>query len=166
MKRRHPTRGTWSRRICLWGLAGLLTAAATAATPREMSVQVDETSLRSRPSFMGAPVATVRYGDRLAIQTVQQGWANVRTPAGDSGWVHESALTKKRVVLAAETDDVRVGATTREVALAGKGFNSKVEADFKAQNQDISFEWIDRMEAIRITERDIRAFLAEGGLQP
>jgi SH3-like domain-containing protein len=154
------------RRLRIGLLAGLFALTGVVAMASEMSVQVEETSIRSRPSFMGAPVASVKYGDRVAVQNVQQGWARVRTATGTEGWLHESALTKKRVVLAAQSEDVRVGATTREVALAGKGFNSEVEADFKARNTGISFEWIDRMEAIRVTEHEIRSFLAEGGIQP
>ncbi|HMP73807.1 MAG TPA: SH3 domain-containing protein [Kiritimatiellia bacterium] len=154
----------WKMRNAL--VAGLALLALPVFAAREMSVQVEETAVRSRPSFMGAPVVTVRYGDRLAVQSQQQAWVQVRTPGGETGWVHESALTTRRVVLAAQTEDVRVGATTREVALAGKGFNSEVEADFKARNEEISFVWIDRMEAIRMTEREIKEFLIEGGIQP
>jgi len=73
-------------------------------------------------------------------------------------------LSEKRIVLKAGGRDAQVGASSGELALAGKGFNADVEAEFKARNRDIDFSWVDRMQAMKVPPERIAAFLQEGGL--
>lgn len=134
--------------------------------PAEMSVQVQSGQVRATPSFLGQVVATVKYGDRLDVVEQQNGWTKVRTPAGKEGWMHDSALTRKRVVMKAGAEDVQASASGEELALAGKGFNSDVEAEFKNQNKDIDFTWVDRMLKYKVTPEEMRAFLKEGEVTP
>ncbi len=151
---------------CLWALAAALAGAGPAwARSSAMSVQVREAPVRAAPSFLGAVVGSLAYGDRVDVLGVQGAWSQVAS--GDvSGWVHQSALTAKRIVLTAGREDARVAASGDELALAGKGFNSDIEARFKANNRNVDFAWIDWMEAVRIEPKDKLAFLAAGGLRP
>ena len=110
----------------LMGCAALMATGAWAA--KEMSVQVRDGQLRNRGSFLGTVVGTVAYGDRVTVNQTQAGWCEVSI-AGKTGWIHESALTPKKVVLASGTADARAGASGEEVALAGKGFSKEVEAE-------------------------------------
>lgn len=141
------------------GLAGLAQAA-----PTMMSLQVQSSPLRATPSPLGRVVATIQYGDRVEVVAKQTGWLQVKSPAGQVGWVNESALTRTKIVLKAGAEDVSRTASGEELALAGKGFNSQVEADFKAKNQNIDFTWIDRMETYVVNDQEVVGFLKEGGL--
>ena len=132
---------------------------------REMSIQVREGVLRGTPSFLGAVIAQVSYGERVTVLDNQNGWTKVRAD-GSAGWIHESALTKKRLTLSAGDSNVKTGASSEEMALAGKGFNSEVEAEFKEQNEDVDFTDVDRMEAICITQPEMLRFLKKGGVVP
>lgn len=143
----------------------LVVLAATGVRAAEMSVQVQTGQLRETPSFLGKVVTTVNYADRVIVVTKQSPWLQVSSPAGKTGWIHESALTRDRIVLKAGADDVERTASGEEIALAGKGFNSQVEADFKEKNKDIDFTWIDRMETFKVEQAEMNAFLKEGGLQ-
>ena len=87
-------------------------------------------------------------------------------PSGQTGWVHTSALTKKKIALKAGDQNVQTAASGEELALAGKGFNSDVEADFKAKNRNIDFTWVDKMEKIKIAADAMQQFLQAGGIQP
>ena len=138
-------------------------AAVQAAT--QMSIQIQTGQLRETPTFLGRIVTSVQYGDRVDIVTKQGAWNQVRTAGGKSGWIHESALTRDKIVLKAGAQDVNRTASGEELALAGKGFNSDVEADFKSKNKEIDFTWIDRMEKIVVGESQIVTFLREGGLK-
>ncbi len=80
--------------------------------------------------------------------------------------MHSSALSEKRIVLKAGGRTRRSRASSGELALAGKGFNADVEAEFKARNRNIDFSWIDRMQAMKVPPDRIAAFLQEGGLVP
>ena len=107
--------------------AALMATGAWAVT--EMSVQVRDGQLRNRASFLGTVVGTVAYGDRVTVNQTQAGWCEVSI-AGKTGWIHESALTPKKVVLASGTADARVQADgSEEVAWAGKGCSKEVESE-------------------------------------
>ena len=149
-------------------LAGLLILSLSSASfaADTMSVQVKNGQLRATPSFLGKTITPVAYGDAVTIVQQQGEWYNARSASGAAGWIHQSALTKKKIVLKAGAENVENSASGEELALAGKGFNSDVEADFKNKNKDIDFGPIDRMEKIKVTPQEMEAFLKEGGIQP
>ena len=142
--------------------AALMATGAWAVT--EMSVQVRDGQLRNRASFLGTVVGTVAYGDRVTVNQSQAGWCEVATAAGKTGWIHESALTPKRVVLSSGTTDARAGASGEEVALAGKGFSKEVEAEYKKQNKDIDYTWVDWMGKQKVSGEQLVQFLRQGEL--
>ena len=114
----------------------------------EMTVQVKQAAIRATPSYLAPIVAPLNYGDRLTVYEKKGDWCRVgRTDQPASGWIHASALSRQRIALKAG-DDTRTAASSEEVALAGKGFNSDVESAFKANHADIDFRPIDRMEQI------------------
>ena len=105
------------------------------------------------------------YGDRVTVGQRQAGWFEVTgTPSGATGWIHESALTPKRIVTGSGVDDARIGASGEEVALAGKGFSKEVEAEYKKQNAKLDYVWVDRMLLFKIPEAQLVEFLQQGGL--
>ncbi|HUV06579.1 MAG TPA: SH3 domain-containing protein [Spirochaetia bacterium] len=137
-----------------------------AAAQEMMSVTVKETQVRSTPSFMGKILANLAYGDRVQIVEKAKSWAKVLIPGGKGdGWVSLSALTEKRVVLKAGSQDVDKTASSGEVALAGKGFNADVEAKYK-KDKNLDYTWIDRMEQFKIPPDQLVSFLTAGGLKP
>lgn len=147
--------------LMLTGL-GLSAAVALAATATVMSVQVRKADIRETPSYLGKVVTSLAYGDKVTIQTANGAWYQV-TAAGQAGWIHNSALTKKNIVMKSG-EGAQTTASSGEMALAGKGFNSDVEAQFKANHKDIDFTWVDKMERIKIPPAEIKAFAKEGHL--
>jgi hypothetical protein len=131
-----------------------------------MQVQVRTVQIRATPSFLGRVLAPLGYADRVQILETANAWLRVAGPGGQSGWVHASALTKRTIALSAGSRDAQTGASGDELALASKGFNSDVEADFKARNRNIDFTWVNRMEKSRLSPERLQAFLKEGGLKP
>jgi SH3-like domain-containing protein len=153
------------RKIALLCVAALMLATAAAAEqPKRMSVNVKETQVRATPSFLGKVLGPLAYGDGVQVAETQKGWVKVKSAdKGLSGWVAESALTAKRVVLGTGQGSAEQGASSGEVALAGKGFNSQIEAENK---QDASFDYatVDRMEKIAVAPEAVSAFVEEGKL--
>ena len=146
----------------LMGCAALMATGAWAA--KEMSVQVRDGQLRNRASFLGAVTGTVAYGDRVTVNQTQAGWCEVSI-AGKTGWIHESALTPKRVVLASGAGDARAQSVgSEEVALAGKGFSKEVEAEYKKQNKEIDYTWVDWMGRQTVPSEQLVEFLKQGDL--
>lgn len=136
---------------------------AMAQTQKTMSVQVKETQLRATASHLGKIVVRAPYGARVTILEERGDWK--RAAYGSyRGWVHASALTTKRIVLTAgqtaQTGTVGQG----EIALAGKGFNQEVENRYRANNKNLDYTWINRMEDFNVTPEQIENFAGEGRL--
>ncbi len=136
-------------------------AGATWSDSGMMSVQVREGQLRSAPSFLGSIIGPVSYGERVQTIQKQGDWFEVKSSKNLQGWIHECALTSKQVVLkpGAQTQS---GASGQEIALAGKGFNEDVEAQYRKNNSRIDYTWVNRMETIRISRDQMISFLDEG----
>lgn len=154
-----------NRERTLAAVAGLMTAVAMTAFSATMSVQVKEAPVRANPSFVGKIAGTLAYGDQVEVAQTQGAWSKV-TGGGVSGWIHTSALSSKKIALTAGQEQAKVAASGDELALAGKGFNSDVEAKFKADHKNVDFTWIDRMERIKIPAAEMQAFLKAGDVTP
>jgi hypothetical protein len=90
----------------------------------------------------------------------------VELPGGTQGWINSDALTTKTIVLKAGSRRVEQTATTDEIALAGKGFNEAVENQFRSDNPNLDYAWVDRMQTFTLSPERLRAFLEEGDLTP
>ena len=145
-------------------LVVLAVFAVGAAVTTPMSVQVRNGKVRERPSQLGRVVAPVQYGDVVQVGTPQRKWYPVTTTDGKQGWLHESALTKKRIAMRAGTSDVETGVSSDEIALAGKGFNEQVEAKLRAEGT-LDYTWVDKMMAFQVSADQILEFLAQGHLK-
>ena len=149
------------------GLGLIVLACSTFADgPVTMSVQVKNGQVLASPSFLGKVVTRVNYGDRIQVIEQQGDWSKVTAADGQGGWIHSSALTKKKIAMKAGSQNAQTAASGDELALAGKGFNSEVEADFKAKNRNVDFTWVDKMEKIKVAPESMQQFLKDGGIQP
>lgn len=145
--------------VCLTALA------AFAAGQKMMSVQVNKGVVRLTPSFLGGVVTQLSYGDRVYVLEEKRSWTRVGLSENAvKGWIHSSALTPKKIVLKAGSENVQVAASSEEIALAGKGFNQQVESEFRAKNSNLDFTWIDRMEKFVVSQKHMKQFLKEGEL--
>jgi hypothetical protein len=129
-------------------------------------VQVRKGQMRSTPSFLGKVTATLAYGDKVELIEDKGAWKMVAIRK-IKGWMHASALTTKTIALQAGKANVKTGATSSELALAGKGFNAKVEAEFKSKNKHLDYASVDRMEkTYTLRPGLVQAFLKQGHVQP
>lgn len=143
----------------------LLTASFVSSDGGTMSIQVKTGQVRSTPSFLGPVVQLVSYGDQVSILQRQAGWVEVKTNQGQQGWIHQSALSDKKIVLQGGQGDARVDASGKEITLAGKGFNPDTEKDFKSKHTEADFASVDRMEKVKLTPAQIQSFLQSGSLK-
>jgi hypothetical protein len=142
----------------------LIALAALAA--QQLSVQVRETALRQRPSYLGPAAADLAYGTRLDVLETRGPWHHVRTPDGRTGWVHDSALSERTIDLGSGASDAEVAADSDELALAGKGFNEQVERAYREGNQQVDYTWVDRMSLWHVSSAESRRFLERGQITP
>jgi hypothetical protein len=154
--------------ICLTGLTAL------SGDQKLMSVQVKEGQLRSRPSYLGKIVTTLLYGDRVEVLAEQVDWMQVKSLKSNiSGWIHNSALTKKEITF--KTGSTVAQVSDSEIVIAGKGFNEQVEKEYRQKNPNLDYTWIDkmwgndkqgisRMKEFVVSQNTIQTFLKKGGL--
>ena len=150
--------------ICLT-LLSILLLNATADAQKVMSVQVKESYLRTTPSHLGKIVVKASYGDRVAVSAEQGDWKKVSLANGKyQGWMHNSALTNKRIALKAGQSNVATSVSRDEIALAGKGFSDEVEAQYRKNNKNLDYDWINRMEAFTVSPKQMEVFVSSGQL--
>ncbi len=87
--------------------------------------------------------------DQVTVLEERGAWKKVSLGSGkNQGWMHNTALTNKRIALKAGQSNVGTSVTRDEIALAGKGFSEEVEAQYRKNNKNLDYTWINRMEAI------------------
>lgn len=125
----------------------LLIAVSALFSGELLSVQVKQTYLRSKPSFLGRSVSKVVYAQQVEDIKGKNGWDYVKNiKNGVKGWVHNSALTKKTIVLNSSEKLTDSSVTQSEVLMAGKGFSKEVESEYKKQNSKLNFSLVDKIE--------------------
>jgi len=150
----------------IWALAlAVACAAAAYGAGKTMSVGIRDAQLREAPSFLSKIIGPVPYAQQVEIVEERGDWDMVAAPGGNTGWLHVSALSDKRLSLASGAGDASQNVSGKEMALAGKGFNAQIEADYRRGHAG-NYEWIDKMGKITYPPEALMAFLAQGDLHP
>lgn len=142
--------------LCLMNLATSLVAAETAR------VATKETAIRADAKFFAPVKATARYQDTLTIIGRRGDWFQVKF-RGTEGFVHKSAIEEKSFSLGSMAGKGG-GASSDEVALAGKGFNPQVEASYKQGHPDLDFRTVNQVGQYQVPAAELEKFIAAGGL--
>jgi Bacterial SH3 domain len=131
----------------------------------EPAVSVRDAELRSTPGFLATITSRLDYGESVRILDARGDWFRVRaTASGKEGWLHASAIAEKEALRLGVAENASSGgATSREIALAGRGFNEQVEAQYKS-DKGLDFGIVDEMETYGRPVEDLAAFFAEAGL--
>lgn len=145
-------------------LLGVLIVFVIIVLAETLVIQVKTTNLKKEPVFYAETVAVLNNGEQVEKIGEQAGWYKVKTKNGREGWLHSSAVKKKKFSLFAMDKQVKSEASAEEVALAGKGFNKQVEEKYKANNPSISFVEVDKMLKLKVTPRQLKTFLEKGKL--
>ncbi|MBU8913827.1 MAG: SH3 domain-containing protein [Spirochaetales bacterium] len=129
-------------------------------------VQVRESELRSAPGFLSQIVEKLSLGDELSYVGERAGWYQVTLPATDqSGWIHEGSVREnKETTLQLAGEGTTRTVSSREIALAGRGFSENMEGEYESGNE-LDFSAVDDLEARRVGPEEIVAFVLEASLR-
>lgn len=141
--------------------AALLVAAAAFAAGEVVSVIVKKTTIRRERQFYAPAVGEASYRDQLAVLAREKDWVKVGA-RGVEGWVHATAVTKG--ALKADASAAGAAVSADDVALAGKGFNSAVEEEYRKKNPGANFAAVERIEKIDVPESAVADFVRAGEL--
>jgi uncharacterized protein YgiM (DUF1202 family) len=142
--------------------------ALIAADQKQRIVTVKTTQVRATASYLGTVVGNLNYGDLVTLldqpADAPKDWLKVLGPDKKlQGWVNASAIKQTNVALKSSSGQVSQSASSGDVALAGKGFNSDVEKQYK-ENEHLDYTWVDTMEHFEIAPQEVSLFLSQGGL--
>lgn len=140
-------------------MLGALDAAA-----ETVSVQVQAAKLRSSPRQFASSTGDLAFGDSLTVKAKNKDWYQVTLPDGRSGFVHESAVTGKRIVLSSRQVTLAdVAVDESQVYLAGKGFNGTVEGAFASSEREANYAAVGRMKSSRTVSDESAVAFIDGG---
>jgi hypothetical protein len=139
-------------------IAGM--AAAQASSGGTMYVATKTVALKASTGFFAKTNYTLNYGDRVTVLQINGKNAEIRSVANSSqrGWTATANLSAKQIVSGNASS-----ISTREVALAGKGFNQEVENTYKAKG-NLNYADVDNVEKLSVNETDLQKFMQDGRL--
>ena len=148
--------------ILIFCLALFITGfvAAQVSSGGTLYVAIKSVSLKSSTGIFAGTRGTLNYGDRVTVLQVSGRFVEIRSTANPSlsGWTPSANLSVRQIVSGNTSM-----ATASEVALAGKGFNQEVEDSYRRQG-NLNYAVVDSVEAISVSETDLRRFLEDGRL--
>jgi len=152
------------KKILLFLCLGLFISGFAMAQVRAggtLYVAIRTVDLKSGTGWFASNRGSLNMGDQVTVIRVDGRFVEVRSVRNQSltGWTASANLSARQVVAGTSST-----ATAREVALAGKGFNQEVEQSYRDQQRNLNYADVDRVEAIRVNEADLRRFLEEGRL--
>jgi len=129
-------------------------------------VQVRESELRSAPGFLSQIVVKLSLGDEVSYVGERAGWYQVTlTESGQGGWIHAGSVREnKQTTLQLAGEGTTRTVSSREIALAGRGFSESMEGSYGSDNQ-LDFSAVDDLEGRRIGPEEIVAFVLDGSLR-
>ncbi len=152
--------------VCLAAISIVVTYKPQTARAEEVSIQLQSAKLRSAPRQFAPTTADLRFGDALSVKSQASGWFEVTLPDGRSGFIHQSAVTGKKIVLSERQVSLAdVAVDESQVYLAGKGFNGAVEQAFETSEEQVDYQALGTMKStLGVSEPAALAFLEEGNL--
>ncbi|HPW44867.1 MAG TPA: SH3 domain-containing protein [bacterium] len=149
--------------------AVIFVVSAIAATQlfaqQKMTVEVREVMVKTSPNYLAQSSGKLSYGTEVNVIGEEGSWIRISSP---SGYLPKSSVTKKSIPK--NPDQKYAGGSVKhdEVALAGKGFNPQVEAQYKKNNAQmaVAFSSVDKIEKLGSSEAELRAFQSAGKLKP
>ena len=132
-----------------------------ASKAKTQYVAIDPAPLKAKPAASSKKVGSIEYASAVLVLKEEKSWAYVQLVDDKSveGWVPVSALTTKKIKDKANA----TSANADEIALAGKGFNSTIEAVY-AEQYEMNFDIVDYIETLGADQDDAIAFAQAGQL--
>ena len=128
-----------------------------------LTVRALRARLMPAPRFFGPSLATLRRGAQVRLTKVKGSWYMV-SYGRKQGWMHKNRITAQ--VLKRGYGSTGGGTTRGEAELAGRGFNPKVEDEFRKKNRKLDFRHVDRIQKAKFSQEYVGNFMIAGGLRP
>ena len=147
--------------LIITGVSGF---AATYKKGQTLYVKTKTAVLKNGEGNFAKDVGTLSYGDQVKVLEVSGKKVHVQLSSGTkSGWVAEGNLTNKKITKTSSGGNV--SASTKELALAGKGFSEESEGVYSSSHRNLDFSAVDAIEAMTVSDSELEYFIDEGHLK-
>ncbi len=145
-------------------LMGTSVFAATFKKGSTVYVSVKKTTIKNSNGNFAKDVANVTYGDQLKIVSVSGNKVQVQLASNSKtvGWIASNSITTKKIVK--NSSGGSVSASTKELALAGKGFSEETESIYREASSDLDFSKVDKIESASVSDAELLKFITDGHL--
>ena len=133
----------------------------SASKTKTQYVTIDPAPLKAKPAASSKKVGSIEYASAVIVLKEEKAWVYVQLVEDKSvqGWLPSSALTSKKI----KEKSAATSANADEIALAGKGFNSTIEAVY-AEEFEVNFDVVDYIESLGADTEDAVMFARAGEL--
>ena len=137
----------------------LVMPAFSASKTKTQYVAIDSAPLKAKPAASAKKIGSIEYASAVNILKEDKSWVYVQLVSDTSveGWLPASALTSKKI----KDKSSAASANADEIALAGKGFNSTIEAVY-ADQYNMSFDVVNYIETLAADQEETIVFAKEG----
>jgi len=118
-------------------------------------VSIKSVTVKATTGFFARELGNLYLGDEVALISERGKWSQIRS-GNLTGWVTSASLSVRRITASG------TNATATEIALAGKGFSSETEMEYRKNGLDYST--VDFMEKITIPREELLSFVTDGRL--
>lgn len=146
--------------ICF--IAGMASPVFAASSKQKTQyVTNDPTPLKAKPAASAKKIGSIEYASAVTVLKTEKAWVYVQLVDDTSveGWIPATSLTDKKIKDKAKA----ASADADELALAGKGFNSTIEAVY-ADQFEVNFGVVDYIETLGADEEAFILFARNGQL--
>lgn len=142
-------------------VAGLTLPVFAASKTRPKYVTLDPAPLKAKPAAAAKKIGSAEYASSVVVLKEEKGWCYIQLSEDNSveGWIPATALTDKKI----KDKKNATSADADEIALAGKGFNSTIEAVY-AEEFEVNFDIVDYIETLGADTETAVEFARAGGL--
>lgn len=129
-------------------------------------VTVRSTELRDSPGFLSPIAEVVPFGSEVSYLESAGEWHRVLSPqSGIEGWIHATAVRENGATqLQLQGEQTTRTVTSREIALAGRGFSENLEQEY-GEDRELDFSRVDELEARAIDPSEIVVFVRDARLR-
>lgn len=125
-------------------------------------VAVKNIPLRSSASNFAKQTGVLEYGQPVSVLKTDGSWEQVSAETNSSktltGWVKNSNLSERKIV------STKFSASTKTLALAGKGFGEELESQYQTKAIAANYFQINAIERLKFSDLELKKFINDGEL--
>jgi len=129
-----------------------------------VEIKMKKTRLVSNPDFLSSTILFLKHGDRLDVIEKNNNGLYVKTVKNVKGFIHFTSVKKSKVSLSGLVPGSKK-ASSKEIALAAKGFSEGNEKKIKGNRKAYNFNDLNWLMKKSVSIARLKTFIKKGSLK-